>query len=320
MLRYQWAGHFFHLNLAMQKRLLPPASLDMDPIWIFGLWRSGTTALHELLMADRKFCAPRTWQCMAPSSFAITGRPSHSTQLDRPMDDMVIATDSPQEDEFAWLMLGGHSVYRGFLDPRRLTTLEWLLNPDAWDEQATWIAEAMWRDFLGQVVAQDEQRRRLILKSPNHSFRAPALLRRFPNSDIVWITRSPAEIVQSNLKMWPSMINIYGLAGTPNGVLEHFIESALRQAARSLTRLRATLSRRELVVVRQQDLRASPGEVRDSLLRHWHVSATAKHAAELPSRAIKSSSGASLVLNTAWQEAIQLLNSAQEAALDSHGL
>src|SRR4051812_4498038 len=105
----------------------------------------------------------------------ITGRPRSPAQQPRPMDNLVIGTDSPQEDEFAWLLLGGDSAYRGFLDPSRLPDLASTLDPERW-QRDPWPAEDRWRTFLGQVSAQDSQGRRLLLKSPNHTFRALGLL------------------------------------------------------------------------------------------------------------------------------------------------
>jgi len=123
------------------------------------------------------------------------------------MDDLAIATESPQEDEFAWLLLGGDSAYRGFIDPSRLLELAHTLEPTNWDDDA-WPAEQAWRDFLGQVNAQNGGRRRLLPKSPNHTFRARGILRRLPASSLVWITREPAENVESNHKMWHSKMSL----------------------------------------------------------------------------------------------------------------
>ena len=80
--------------------------LEEPPIFIIGHWRTGTTFLHELLMIDERFTAPTTLECFAPAdclilyqllrhlfNFALPPR--------RPMDNMPVGWDRPQEDEFA---------------------------------------------------------------------------------------------------------------------------------------------------------------------------------------------------------------------------
>ena len=60
--------------------------------------------------------------------------------MQRPMDQVTIRADSPQEDEFALTAMGVPSVYRGFLDPRRLPELKSLLDPIFWAEaDPSWL-------------------------------------------------------------------------------------------------------------------------------------------------------------------------------------
>lgn len=304
----------------MQRKVAPPAALGADPAWILGLWRSGTTALHQALANDPQFCTPSTWQCMAPSSFAISGRPRKSASIARPMDAMLVDTDSPQEDEFAWLLLGGDSAYRGFLDPTRFDDLEALLNPAYWDCETPWAAEGYWRDFLGQIVAAAGSRKRLLMKSPNHTFRILGLLRRFPSSPCVWITREPSSIVQSNLKMWRSMIGLYGLTAEQPAKLEAFLSTALIEAASILTTLCARLDRRQLVVVRQEDLRLSPCTLVAETMARWGLSAASgPDRALLPAPAAGSEADPTS-LPAAWQPAVERLRVAQLRAQASHGI
>ena len=80
---------------------MPPARLPVDPVFILGLWRSGTTVLHELVNACGGWVTPQTWQCFHPSTCFLTGPPAHTAAAQRPMDRGLIATEGPQEDEFA---------------------------------------------------------------------------------------------------------------------------------------------------------------------------------------------------------------------------
>jgi hypothetical protein len=140
------------------------------------------------------------------------------------MDQVIVTADSPQEDEFALMAMGVPSVYRGFLDPRRLPELEHLLDPLFWIE-----ADPSWLRTLEAFLAwcREPARKCLILKSPNHVFRSPALVNHFSRARFVWILRDPSEIWRSNLKMWRAMIDRYSLWMAHHHELEDFLETAL---------------------------------------------------------------------------------------------
>ena len=119
----QWQSFWFERNLTLQNQLPAALPLHRDPLFILGLWRSGTTYLHDLLGACPGMDYPATWQCMSPASFRLQAPPDKGKEFQRPMDGMTIDNLSPQEDEFALLALGVPSVYRGFFDPRRCRNL-----------------------------------------------------------------------------------------------------------------------------------------------------------------------------------------------------
>lgn len=151
---YRWQSYWFERNLSLQRRLQPISisPLVSDPVFILGLWRSGTTFLHDLLGVCPGMICPVTWQCMNPSTFRLRPPPLAGKTALRPIDGFAIDTFSPQEDEFALLALGVPSVYRGFFDPRRMQELAQWLDPDVWaaDSSAGWMAP--WREFLAGVA------------------------------------------------------------------------------------------------------------------------------------------------------------------------
>jgi hypothetical protein len=254
--RYGWSRRLFRFNLSLQRRLVGSPPLQQPPLFALGLWRAGTTLLHELLAAHPALCTTRTWQCMAPSSFGVMGRPRSTAAVLRPMDSFEITTDSPQEDELALLLLGAPSVYRAWLDPRRLPDLTALLDADAW--RSPWSGEDDWLDFLATVNQIEGPARRLLLKSPTHSFRTRSLLLRFPEAACVWVTRDPLDTWVSNLKMWRAMASTYGLAPMPEGALEAFLTVAFQRAAQALQELTRTVPRERLVVLDLATLQQQP--------------------------------------------------------------
>lgn len=226
-----------------------------DPLLIVGPWRSGTTVMHELLVAATGLPTPQTWQCMNACAFQLGRAPRTGLALARPMDGLEIRADSPQEDEFALLTLGVASAYRAFWMPHRIGELLPTLQPQYWLEEPGWLPT--WEAFLRGVLRSlgtVEGDQPLILKSPNHSFRLPAILRRFPRAGVVWMARPAAEVFQSNLKMWQAMFAQHGLTEVDQAKLEQFLAQALQISAAVLEDCVGGLPRTQWCAVSQQAL------------------------------------------------------------------
>jgi hypothetical protein len=142
------------------------------------------------------------------------------------MDEGRIGTFTPQEDEFAALLLGEASVYRAFLDPRRMAELTPLLR--AWRNPAVAGSPPLsenWEVFLKAVCLRHPGP--LLLKSPNHSFRLPWLAQRFPKAQFIWLTRNREDVLASNMRMWTAMIDRYSLWRGKIHELQLFLEEAV---------------------------------------------------------------------------------------------
>lgn len=182
-------------------RQVDATEIKEDPIFILGHWRSGTTFLHELLALDQEqFAYPNTFQVMSPETFLLTESfcsrwLSGLVPNRRPMDEMTIGFQSPQEDEFAIALTTLKSYYLSLSFPdaeqyyERYLTLE-TLSPE---ELASWKQSLI--RFLKKLTFK--YRRPLILKSPNHTARIKLLLELFPKARFIHLHRHPYEVFQS---------------------------------------------------------------------------------------------------------------------------
>src|SRR6202043_3561987 len=101
---------FFHTVLRLLQdaifgRAIRKTQLKGPPIFILGHWRTGTTLLHDLMICDERFGYPTTYECVNPCHFLLTERflPrlfKWMMPASRPMDNMKLGFDRPQEDEF----------------------------------------------------------------------------------------------------------------------------------------------------------------------------------------------------------------------------
>ena len=111
--------YFFH-SKEIQKQ-----EINSRPVFILGHPRTGTTHLHNLLSLDTKqFSYANTFQVGFPSSFLCfekIGKSILAPILDktRPMDNMKLSFDIPQEDELATNVLSsGCSPYMPIMLPK----------------------------------------------------------------------------------------------------------------------------------------------------------------------------------------------------------
>ena len=182
-------------------RAIAATELPTDPIFILGHWRSGTTLLHELLALDLEQLAyPNTFEVVSPQTFLST-EPLLSRWLaklvpdHRPMDNMQLKVNSPQEDEFAIALMTLQSYYLALSFPdaeqhyERYLTLE-NLTPD---ELQQWQHQFLW--FLKKLTFNYQ--RPLVLKSPPHTARIRLLLKLLPQAKFIHIHRHPYDVFQS---------------------------------------------------------------------------------------------------------------------------
>jgi omega-hydroxy-beta-dihydromenaquinone-9 sulfotransferase len=257
---YAWTSALFTLTNYFQTRelaLLPAPAPVPDPLYVLGLWRSGTTLLHELLAADESLRAPSNDECMNPLSIlGPAGRRSTGGHSTRPMDGVKISGDSPQEDEFALLSFGAESAYRAFVAPGLLATAADSLplhrQPPAARER--WLSQ--FDELLRRFRARDP--RRLLLKSPNHTFRVRLLSQKQPSAQFMAILRHPRDTWCSNMKMWRAMTRQYGLAPLDAGALNSFLRAAFELYGEELEWMRAHLPASRYQEVRYEDLVAGP--------------------------------------------------------------
>ena len=308
-----WRAKLGSLNAGLSQQQANPPQ-NMRPLFIAGPWRSGSTVMHELLAAALGWSTPLTWQCMDPTAFRLKNGPQQATSVARPMDGLQLGPLSPQEDEFALLGLGADSAYRAFWQPSRLQQLHHTLDPAHWLASDEWLST--WESFARGVQASASPG--LLLKSPNHSFRLAAFVRRFPDAQVVWMLRDAREVLLSNQKMWQQMFALHGLSEPLPGALDRFLEAALRRTAEVLDWACATLPKHQLALCWQPALRDAPeAELRRVL--HALDLPFASEVASFQQAVAKSAEGRvesypTQPLPDALQAAVDQLNTAQALA------
>lgn len=174
--------------------------IRQPPVFILGHWRSGTTWLHQTMAADPAFAAPTMQACMTPECFLVGRRLLNPIlrvlfPTGRPMDDVRIGMNAPEEDEHAILLSGAYTPYRNLLFPCEKPDGTAARTEDMPEAEADFWRQT-WLAFLRRVQFANPGKR-LLLKSPAHTMRIAEILRQFPEARFVHILRDPYQIFAS---------------------------------------------------------------------------------------------------------------------------
>lgn len=179
------------------------------PVFILGHWRSGTTHLHYMMAQDERFCSPNNYQCGRPFAFlgthcqgienGLLGRTMTKLGIfpsKRPMDNMTVALDLPQEEELPLFLASGRSPIGGWIFPRHAKHYDrYLTLHDLSPEEQKNLAELyLW--FYKKITLRFAGRR-LLLKNPPHTGRIRFLRKLFPEARFIHIHRDPQELFRS---------------------------------------------------------------------------------------------------------------------------
>ncbi|HEY0738904.1 MAG TPA: sulfotransferase [Herpetosiphonaceae bacterium] len=182
--------------------------ITRPPIFIVGHWRSGTTYLHNLMAHDPQLGYLSSIQSYAPELMfigeALLRRQAAVLQepRPRPMDNMLLSLDSPQEEEITLANLTTQSAHHEWTFPRRADfyfehyTLLQDLSPKEyrrWQQTYRWLLKKLTLRHSG---------RQLVMKNPANTGRIKALRDTFPGAKFIHIHRNPYEVFVSTKHLY----------------------------------------------------------------------------------------------------------------------
>jgi sulfotransferase family protein len=172
------------------------------PVFITGLPRTGTTALHRLLAADPASQGLEMWLAQVPQP-----RPPRRTWPDNPVFQYIQAGLSRHHEEHPEFM-GVHymaadqveecwQLLQQSMRSVSFETLAYVPGYSAWLRGQDWAGA--YRRHRGnlQVIGLHDGGRRWVLKNPSHLFALDALLAAYPDALVIQTHRSPRTAIAS---------------------------------------------------------------------------------------------------------------------------
>ena len=255
------------------------------PIFITGLPRTGTTALHRLLTADPASQGVQMWLAEVPQP-----RPPVHTWSDNPVFQYIqdgysrhhiehpefmgvhyIAADQVEE---CWQLL------RQSMRSISFECLAHLPGYSAWLREQDWTAPYRRHRRNLQLIGLPDAGKRWVLKNPSHLFALDALLEVYPDALVIQTHRAPRTAIASVCSLaaqasagWSSVF-----AGT---VLGHDQLELWASGLELFTAERATRDPARFHDVWYRDLVADPVGTIERLYAGWELPITAEFRAAL---------------------------------------
>lgn len=261
----------FNSVLAVWQRLLygrkvRDTKLTEAPVFIIGHWRSGTTLLHEFLVLDQRYSYPDTYACFAPNHFlisrwVITHLFGFLMPKQRPMDNMAVGWDRPQEDEFGLCNMGIPSPYLTQVFPNEPPQYPEYLSLDGVPPAELDRWKQAFHGFLKSLTVRNPKR--IVLKSPPHTARLKVLLEMFPQAKFIHIYRDPFVVFASTINLWKRLYRDQALQMPHYQGLENYVFETFNRMYAAFERDRHLPGPGQLAEVSYEALVANPvAEVR----------------------------------------------------------
>ncbi len=237
------------------------------PVFVTGLPRTGTTALHRLLAADPGHQGLEMWLTEFPQP-----RPPRETWADNPVYQQIeagLAQHHVQNPEF----MGLHYMSAGEVE-ECWQLLRQSLMSISYESMAylptysTWLAKQDWTPAYArhkrnlQLIGLNDPGKRWVLKNPSHLFALDALMAVYPDALVVQTHRAPETIIGSMCSLAEHATEGQSTVFTPERIGATQLELWSR-GLREFSAARAKYDPAQFVDVDFADLRSDPHGVVD---------------------------------------------------------
>ena len=269
-------NRLFSIPLRMPHQVIetvnPPPPLKQPPVFIIGHWRSGTTLLHNLMCQDPQFCFCNMMNAVAPEiSFfqhvLFYDIMRQYTPEKRPMDNMPLSPELPQEDEFALANMSSASFYHAWIFPKNA---EYYFKKYALMEKISRDESIRWQKTYLKLlctISRNHNGRRLVSKNPVNTGRIRALLDIFPGAKFVYLYRDPYSVFPSTVHLHKKLINVCQGQMMPKEQITRNVIVFYERLLKKYLVDKKQIPAGNLVEVRYEDLEKEPLKVMDRIYK-----------------------------------------------------
>ncbi|WP_119165300.1 sulfotransferase family protein [Algihabitans albus] len=247
---------------AVQASKLARARGQIQPVFIIGHWRSGTTHLYNTLsQGDFGYVTPIAaglpWD---QAGLAAGLKPLLERMLPkrRFIDNIPVTPQSPQEDEVPLANMTTLSLYHALYFPQRFeATFRRAVFFEGAEPAEIEAWEAALDYFLRKVWLQ-QGRKQLLIKNPAYTGRIDRLKTLYPEAKFIHTVRNPFEVFVSMRNFYAKLLPRFALANYDHIDIDDFILKTHTRMMRDYRTACAKIPAGDLVEVRYDTLEADP--------------------------------------------------------------
>lgn len=234
-------------------------AIEPQPLFVLGHWRTGTTHLHNVLSQDPQFSFVSTFHTILPGAFLLGRGPiqpllAAAMPEKRPMDNVRMGPELPQEEEMAMCNITPYSFYVGWYFPRRMPELfrRYVLFEDT-DPREVQAWQQAYQTLLRKAMYLNPGRR-LVLKSPTNTGRIPQLLELFPDAKFIHIHRDPYRVYKSTVLLHQRVFESVALQSISREEIERNVLDFFKRLTEKYYADRDLIPKGNLVEIAYEDL------------------------------------------------------------------
>ena len=233
------------------------------PIFIIGHWRSGTTYLHNVLSLDKKLGYFTTFHAYLPGVFLGSEKlfkpiVSSSVPDKRPMDEVPMHADFPQEDQYAVGAFSPYSYYHGWCFPKNMD----FYNNYVLMDNVSQNTIDKWKEiymYLLKKATLYNKNKRLVLKNQDNTSKINLLIDMFPNAKFILIQRNPYQLYYSMMKFMRIVIPLYCVQTPPKiEIIEKSMMDFYSKMFRKYLDQKKLIPKGNLIEIKYEDFLKTP--------------------------------------------------------------
>jgi len=243
-------------------RKIKKTEITKDPLFIIGHYRTGTTYLITLLAYDKSKGYVSNLEGYAPHFFLAFHKFTKalidmSLPEQRPMDNVIMGSDEPTEEEYSIGAMSKYGFYNGFIFPRnfdlysKYNSFDECSKKDVekWKKTYVYFLKKMTLKYKGQM---------LYLKNPTNTYRIKYLLEMFPNAKFIHIYRNPYDMYASTLRFYREVFAIYALQTWDDENLQQGILRNYAEMYEKLKQERSLIPKENIIDIKYEDFIKDP--------------------------------------------------------------
>ncbi len=249
---------------------------DMEPVFILGHWRSGTTFVHNVLAHDKHFGYTTTYQTVFPH-LMMWGQPFFKKTMawlmpdKRPTDNMELNVDLPQEEEFALSNMMPYSYYNFWYLPHNMQEYSdrFLTMETASAEEIQVFKETFLK--LVKISLWNTKGTQFLSKNPPHTGKVKEILEMFPQAKFIYLMRNPYTVFESTRSFFNNTIIPLQLQKISPEEMENNILNIYRQLYHNYEEDKKLIPEGNLIEIKFEDFEADPLAMTERIYRTLNI-------------------------------------------------